>query len=437
MEPVELLEKVRRRDFSVGVVGLGRVGLPLALAYAVRGIRTYGVDLDEARLAAIRNGEMPFQEIDGQEAMLQIKDSDILQVAANYDILHAADAIFITVGTMLNNEMRPDYQYLERALANLAGILHPVQLVMLRSTVAPGTLSKRVAPFMARHLQLRPGEDILLASAPERIAAGFALRELPGLPEVVGGINDVSTEVASEVLKTLNPDKKVFKTSPEGAELSKLFTNVYRYVTFALANEFALLGEVHGVDAHQIIQFANQDYPRGGIPRPGPCGGPCLAKDGYFLVEDLTFPDFILTAWKLNEGVPAHVVRRLKHRLQQHGQPLVGARVCVLGLGFKAESDDTRQSPAVRIIDLLRAEGADVVVSDPFHESADIATGVEGAAAIVLATNHAAFRDVPAMAQVKNANPRPVLVDCWGDWDTEQTRAAGFELIVFGKGEEE
>ena len=308
---------------------------------------------------------------------------------------------------------------------------------MLRSTVAPGTLSKRVAPFIARHLQLTPGRDILLASTPERIAAGFALQELPGLPEVVGGIDEVSTETAAEVLKALNPDKKVFKTSPEGAELSKLFTNVYRYVTFALANEFALLGEVHGVDAHQIIQFANQDYPRGGIPRPGPCGGPCLAKDGYFLVEDLTFPDFILTAWKLNEGVPAHVVRRLKERLHRRGATIVGSRVCVLGLGFKAESDDTRQSPAVRIIDLLRSEGADVVVSDPFHESADLASAVTGASAIVLATNHKAFRDVPFMPEVKNTNPAPILVDCWGEWDEEWARAAGLDMIVFGKGDEE
>jgi UDP-N-acetyl-D-mannosaminuronate dehydrogenase len=143
MEPVELLEKVRRRDFSVGVVGLGRVGLPLALAYAVRGIRTYGVDLDEARLAAIRNAEMPFQEIDGQEALVQLRNSDVLQVATDYEVLRNADAIFITVGTLLNNEMRPDYQFLEKALTKLGGILHPVQLLMLRSTVAREGYSPR------------------------------------------------------------------------------------------------------------------------------------------------------------------------------------------------------------------------------------------------------------------------------------------------------
>src|SRR2546428_7657663 len=206
MQPQDLLDKVRSRDFTLGVVGLGRVGLPLALAYAIRGIRTYGVDLDEARLAAIHNADMPFQEIDGQEALMQLRDSDVLQVATEYEILRNADAIFITVGTLLNNEMRPDYQYLEKALTKLAGVLHPIQLLMLRSTVAPGTLSKRVAPFIARHLQLTPGRDILLASTPERIAAGFALQELPGLPEVVGGIDEVSTETAAEVLKALNPD---------------------------------------------------------------------------------------------------------------------------------------------------------------------------------------------------------------------------------------
>ncbi len=435
MEPGELLEKVRRRDFRVGIVGLGRVGLPLALAYAARGVPVIGVDLDERRVADIERGVMPFNEDGADELLRELKGTDALRVSTDFKILRDADAIFVTVGTNLNNEFRPDYSQVRGALAGLAEALRPVQILMLRSTVSPGTLIKVVKPFLENDLNLTVGRDILLASTPERIAAGKALSELPILPEIVGGIDGLSSQVAAETLRVLGPEKKVFITSSTGAELTKLFNNVYRYVTFALANEFALMAEVYGVDAHQVIGFANQDYKRGGIPMPGPCGGPCLAKDGYFLVEDLTFPDFILTAWKLNEGIPAHMVRRLKRRLDERSQSLVGARVAVLGMGFKAEIDDTRQSPAIRMAELLEREGALVTVTDPYHDTPDLASAVQDADVVLLATNHAAFRDLSFLDQLKASDPPPLLVDCWGMWDEEQVRAAHLELIVFGKGD--
>ena len=292
---------------------------------------------------------------------------------------------------------------------------------------------KVVKPFMERMLNVKVGQDILLASTPERIASGIALQELPMLPEVAGGIDEISTQVAAEILKCLNPDKIVSTTTSTSAELAKLFTNVYRYVTFALANEFALLAEVHGQDAHEIIRMANANYPRGGIPLPGPCGGPCLTKDGYFLVEDLIFPDFILTAWKLNEGVPAHMVRRLKLSLEKRGCVLAQAKVVVLGLGFKAESDDLRMSPAVRTTELLKAEGATVIVCDPYFETPDVKSVLNDADAIILATNHAAYLGLDLEEIAKLERP-PILVDCWGVWDEERARATGVELITFGKG---
>ena len=435
MEPSELLDKVRRRDFSVGIVGLGRVGLPLALAYASRGVPVIGVDLDKRRLADIERGVMPFKEDGAEELLQQLKGTDRLRVSDDFGSLRAADAIFVTVGTSLNTEFRPDYSQVQGALSALAGVLRPVQILMMRSTVSPGTLTKTVKPFMENDLKLRVGKDILLASTPERIAAGKALVELPTLPEIVGGIDDLSSEVAAETLRALGPDKVVHITSSTGAELTKLFNNVYRYVTFALANEFALMAEVYEVDAQQIIGIANQDYKRGGIPLPGPCGGPCLAKDGYFLVEDLTFPDFILTAWKLNEGIPAHMVRRVKRRLEERSQSLVGAKVAVLGMGFKAEIDDTRQSPAIRMAELLEREGALVTVTDPYHDTPDLASAVRDADVVLLATNHAAFRDLSFLDQLKTSDPPPLLVDCWGMWDEEQVRAANLELMVFGKGD--
>jgi len=433
VQPIDLLDKVRRRDFTLGVMGLGRVGLPLALAFASRGIRTIGLDVDESRLADIRWGKMPFREVGADEVLQELKGNDNFRVTNSYSDLRDADAIFITVGTVLNSEFRPDYSQLNAALTGLAGALHPVQIIMLRSTVAPGTLLKVVKPFMERMLNVKVGQDILLASTPERIASGIALQELPMLPEVAGGIDEISTQVAAEILKCLNPDKIVSTTTSTSAELAKLFTNVYRYVTFALANEFALLAEVHGQDAHEIIRMANANYPRGGIPLPGPCGGPCLTKDGYFLVEDLIFPDFILTAWKLNEGVPAHMVRRLKLSLEKRGCVLAQAKVVVLGLGFKAESDDLRMSPAVRTTELLKAEGATVIVCDPYFETPDVKSVLNDADAIILATNHAAYLGLDLEEIAKLERP-PILVDCWGVWDEERARATGVELITFGKG---
>lgn len=428
---------MRRRDFTLGVIGLGRVGLPLALSFASRGIRTIGVDVDQGRLANIHNGIMPFRELGAEEVLAGLKGSDTFRVSDDFADLREADAIFITVGTVLNSEFRPDYSQLNGALQGLvqARALRPVQILMLRSTVAPGTLIKVVKPYLETSLNLRVGQDVLLASTPERISSGIALQELPTLPEVAGGADELSSQVAAEVLKSLNPDKLVSITTSTSADLSKLFTNVYRYVTFALANEFALLAEVHGQDAHEIIRMANAEYPRGGIPLPGPCGGPCLTKDGYFLVEDLIFPDFILTAWKLNEGVPAHMVRRLKQSLEHRSRTLAGAKICVLGLGFKAESDDTRMSPAVRLIEILKGEAASVVVCDPYFESPDVRSAVVDADAVVLATNHKAFRELDFLDILKRSDPPPILVDCWGVWDEEQARAANIELITFGKGD--
>lgn len=435
VEPIDLLEKVRRRDFTLGVVGLGRVGLPLALAFASRGIRTIGVDVDAARLADIRRGTMPFRELGAEEVLQALKGTDMLRVTDDYADLREADAIFISVGTVLNSEFRPDYSQLHSALNALAVALRPVQILMLRSTLAPGTVMKVVKPYLENTLNLQVGKDVLLASTPERIASGIALKELPTLPEIAGGADEFSSQVAVEVLKCLNPDKTVSMTTSTSSELAKLFTNVYRYVTFALANEFALLAEVHGQDAHEIIRMANLDYPRGGIPLPGPCGGPCLTKDGYFLVEDLIFPDFILTAWKLNEGVPAHMVRRLKQSMAQDSRTLLGSKVCVLGLGFKAESDDTRMSPAVRMIEILKAEGASVTVCDPYYDSPDLNSAVKDSDVVVLATNHAAFLGLDFLKALGHSQPPPILVDCWGAWDEEQVKAAGVQLITFGRGD--
>ncbi|MEX2158745.1 MAG: nucleotide sugar dehydrogenase [Dehalococcoidia bacterium] len=429
--PEQLLEKVRARDFQVGIIGLGRVGLPLGIAFARSGIRVIGVDRDERLLASVRSGQMPFYEDGGEAALPEVIASGKLHATERDEDLRDADVIFITVATGLNSEQRVDYGQLHSALDRICPQLRPVQVIVLRSTVSPGTLQKIVKPYIESHTELEVGRDVLLASAPERISAGRAIAELETLPEIIGGYDQMATDVTSEVMRTLNPDKVMHQTDPVSAELAKLFTNVYRYVSFAVANEFALLAEHHGRDAHEIIGMINAGYPRGGIPLPGPCGGPCLAKDGYLLVEELSFPDFILTAWKLNEGVPSYMIGRLKDAFAANGKKLEGSKVGVLGMAFKADIDDVRHSPAMRMIEILKREGADVVVHDPYHDTPGLDATVENADAVVLATNHTAFLGLKTAMLREQTKPDCIFVDCWGIWDGADP---GANVLTFGKG---
>jgi UDP-N-acetyl-D-mannosaminuronic acid dehydrogenase len=252
----------------------------------------------------------------------------------------------------------------------------------------------------------------------------------------VGGKDPESTEAAAALFRSLNPNKKLHLTDPTSAELAKLFTNVYRYVNFALANEFAILAEYYRVDAHRIIGMVNEGYPRANIPRPGPAGGPCLSKDGYFLVEELTLPDFVLLAWKLNDTMPAHVVRRLARRLAQHGLELAGTPVAVLGQTFKRDSDDIRQSPAMRAIDILRREGAEVRAHDPFIPGPPLHEVLTGARAFILATNHSAYDSLSPEDLVTSMEAPRVGLDCWGVLDREVFLGSGIDLATLGVGEE-
>lgn len=426
----ELLERVSNGEFKVGIIGLGRVGLPLGIAFARKGIGVIGIDRNEELLAKIQDGVMPFHENGGDYALKDALSCGKLSASANYEALKDADIIFITVATGLNNEQRVDYSQLQAALEEIAAYLRPVQVLVLRSTVSPGTLEKVVKPFLREHTDLEVGKDVLLASAPERIAAGRALEELETLPEIVGGLDDVTSEIVAQAMRTLNPQKMVHKTDPVSAELAKLYTNVYRYVRFAVSNEFALLAELYERDAHEIIGMINGDYPRGGIPLPGPCGGPCLAKDGYLLVEELSFPDFILMAWKLNEAVPAHMVSRLKDELSAAGRKLEGAKVAVLGMAFKADIDDVRQSPAMRISELLVREGAIVASHDPFLDTPSLDTVVTDADVVVLATNHTAFRQLKVSELRTKTKPDCIFVDCWAQWIQAEPDE---DIVTFGR----
>jgi UDP-N-acetyl-D-mannosaminuronic acid dehydrogenase len=432
---VSLEARFERREGTVAVVGLGRVGLPLAIAFARAGLQVRGLEADEGRRTAVELGKMPFLEPDTDQALGDVVRAGRLSASEDpSEVIPSADAIVLSVGTPLASDLRPDYGQLRSALERLTPYLRPGQLLVQRSTVSPGTLQKIVRPFLAERIpDVAP--ELLLAACPERIAEGKAMRELESLPEIVGGIDDRSSAAAAALFRVLGPDKTIHVTDPTSAELAKLFTNVYRYVNFALANEFAMLAENYGADAHRVIGMVNDRYPRADVPRPGPAGGPCLSKDGYFLVEELSLPDFVLMAWKLNDSAPAYVIRRLQERLAEHGMTISGTPVAVLGRAFKRDSDDERQSPAARIIELLEREGAEVRAHDPFLPGPTLEEAVDGARALVLATNHSYYDDLdPSQIASLMAEPR-VGIDCWGVLDRPAFASAGIGVSAFGVGE--
>jgi UDP-N-acetyl-D-mannosaminuronic acid dehydrogenase len=432
---MKLAERIRAGEATVVVVGLGRAGLPLALALAASGLRVMGLDSDEERRRAVQAGSIPFDEPDARALLEEVSRSGAFTAHTRTDeVVPSADVIVFCVGTPLGADLRPDFGQLRSALETFAPYLRPGQLLIQRSTVSPGTLQKVVATYLHQRIpDVAPG--LLLAACPERIAEGKAVKELAELPEIVGGIDEASTEAAAALFRRLGPHKRIHLTDSTSAELGKLFTNVYRYVNFALANEFALLGEHYGVDTHRIIDLVNADYPRANIPRPGPAGGPCLSKDGYFLVEELTMPDFVLMAWKLNDSAPAHLIRRLSARLAAHGGGLAKTPVAVLGQTFKRDSDDLRQSPAVRMKEILSREAAEVRVHDPHLNGPTLEESLGGARAFVLATNHSYYETLKPQEVAELMEEPRVGIDAWGVLDRDAFADAGVDVGAFGVGD--
>lgn len=429
------IDSIASKDFTMAVVGIGRVGLPLALSFADRGVNVIGVDRNPEHVDKVNDGILPFLE-HGAEPLLK-ETLDLGTFKATTDSRTAvsqANVVVLTVGTPLDTSLRADTSQLVSALHEIGPGLQPGTLVITRSTISPGTTERVVVPTLAELSGLKAGEDLFIAFCPERIAEGKAVEELRELPEIIGGINDQSTEMAAAVFGLLSPDKIIHRTDPLSAELAKLFTNVYRYVNFALANEYALIAEHYERDAHHIIRILREGYDRAPVPLPGPAGGPCLSKDGYFLIEELTFPDFVLTAWKLNDSVPAHLVQRLRQAIKATGMGLENTKIAVLGKAFKADIDDDRLSPAVRVIELLERLGADVAVHDPYLSDLQLDDALEGAHGVILATNHSMYYKLDLARVAQLVHPECVIVDGWGVFDHDRAEELGLELNTFGRG---
>ena len=350
---------------TVGVIGLGYVGLPLAVAFAQEGCEVVAVDVDARKVAAIEAGESYIEDVPSE--LLREMGSRI-HASTRYSRLAKADAVLVCVPTPLTPNREPDLGPLIDSTRALADVLQAGQLVVLESTTYPGTTRERVLPLLEES-GLAAGRDFHLAFSPERVDPGRTDYTLRNTPKVVGGLTAACAQRAQE-LYGLICDHLVPVSTPEAAELTKLLENIFRSVNIALVNELAMLTDRMGIDIWEVVEAAaTKPY---GFMRfePGPgMGGHCLPVDPFYLSwrarEFDMSTEFIELAGKVNQQMPYHCAAKVQRTLNQAGLPLKGSRVAVLGVSYKPGVGDIRESPALKIISLLRAQGAEVSYHDP------------------------------------------------------------------------
>jgi UDP-N-acetyl-D-mannosaminuronic acid dehydrogenase len=378
-------------DLEIGplavVGGCGHVGLPLALAFAAKGHAVDLIDASPERVALVNSGRMPFHEDDAEPLLAESIQSGRIKATTDAAVLEDASAVIVTIGTPVDEYLDPAVGEFDRALLRLLEKLHPGQLLILRSTVFPGMTDR-----LARQFEQQGREDVDLAYCPERIVQGKSLAELKQLPQLVAGVTPRAAERAAALFRIICP--KVLFLRPIEAELAKLFCNAWRYINFAIANQFYVMAQHFEADFHAIYHALREDYPRmQSLARPGFAAGPCLLKDTMQLGA-FNHGSFVLgqAAMMINEGLPYLVVQDIKR-----AYPLSDMTVGVLGMAFKPESDDTRSSLSYKLRKILLLECKQVLCSDPFVADPDLvplAEVLDRADLLLIGTPHACYRDL-------------------------------------------
>lgn len=385
------------RDVVV-VGGCGHVGLPLAIVLAREGLHVAVYDLNAASVDAVNSGVMPFAERGAQDVLREVVEAGRLMATTDLSVVGTARNVIVVIGTPVDEHLNPDPSSLPKALAACNGHLRDGQLIVLRSTVFPG-----VTALVEKQLE-RLGLNIDVAFCPERILEGHAMEELYSLPQIIGTRTESAKKRATELFSTLVD--KIVHVSPEEAELSKLMTNVWRYIKFATINQFYMIANDRGLDFERIRQAITQDYERAAdMPRAGFAAGPCLFKDTMQLGA-FNNNNFALghAAMLVNEGLPLHVVSRLESRFD-----LSTKTVGILGMSFKAGSDDTRESLSYKLKRILRFKAKEVLTTDPHvtndPDLVDLDEVMRRADILIVATPHAEYRDL---------KPQQPVADVWG-----------------------
>ena len=392
---------------DVGIIGGGgHVGLPLALAFADRGLRTVIYDINRETVALIRRGTMPFREEGADEVLARVLARGTLAVEDRPDLLRECRFLVLIVGTPVDEHLNPNFTAIHRAVEGAADALRDGQILILRSTVFPG---------ISRHLQqqLRDrGLDVRVAVCPERVAQGYSLVEFREIPQILSAFDPETLADVRWLFGHLADE--FIELEPMEAELAKLMTNNWRYIQFAITNQFYMIADMNGLDFSRILHACRHNYPRMvGMPGPGLAAGPCLVKDTMQLAA-FSQNNFILghTAMLINEGLPNYLVQKAKRQID-----LAPRTAGILGMAFKAESDDARDSLSYKLRKLLALEARAVLCTDPYVRDPSLVpldTVLAEADVVFVGVPHRAYRDLRLPGG-------KVVIDVW-DCLAEETR---------------
>lgn len=363
------IDRIRAKEITVGIVGLGYVGFPLSLVFAEAGVKVIGFDIDESKIQAIAQGKSYIRHIN-HGRLQKIRQQNLFTATTDYSNIAKCDAIIICVPTPLDHHLEPDLRFIVETSESIAPYLQPHTLVSLESTTWPGTTEEVVQPILESKANVKLGQDLYLCFSPEREDPGNKTFGTKNIPKLVGGANQLSLEL-SVALYGLAIDQVVALSSTRVAESAKLFENIFRSVNIALVNELKIICEPMGIDVWEVIHAAGTK-PFGFMPFwPGPgLGGHCIPIDPFYLTwkakEYGVRTRFIELAGEINRAMPTYVVSKIQDCLNFYGKPVKGSRILILGLAYKSDIDDMRESPSLELIKLLEIKGASVDYHDPY-----------------------------------------------------------------------
>lgn len=365
----EILKKIADKTAVVGIVGLGYVGLPLATEFAKSGYKTIGFDVQDKKVNAVNAGNNYIGDI-VDATFKKVVEEGSLSATSDFSFIKDVDAVAICVPTPLDKYQQPDISYVKGSTESVAKYLHPGMAVILESTTYPGTTEELLKPILEAN-GLKCGEDFFLAFSPERVDPGNKQYKTKNTPKVIGGVGKDSTEVAASLYRNVLEGGVYEVSSPAVAEMEKLLENTYRNINIGLANEMAIICNRMGINVWEVIDAA-KTKPYGFqafYPGPG-LGGHCIPLDPFYLTWKAREYDYhtrlIETSGEINTGMPEYVVDRAMKVLNKNKTAMNGAKVLVLGVAYKSDIDDYRESPALNVIDLLVKEGADTSYYDPY-----------------------------------------------------------------------
>lgn len=420
---------------NVCVIGLGRIGLPLALILARAGHIVIGVDVDSRTLRKIRNNCLDWPHAEVEKTLIENFLNKSFFVTDNlHEALCKSDVVFIAIGTSIGLDGAPDLSNLFALFGDICSDSNNVKgkLFVIKSTLPVGA-SRKIAIFIEKKTSLRCSEDFFLAFCPERVLGDKAIKEMEYLPKIIGGMDKIASERTARIYKSIG-GKIIIVDKPEIAELVKLVDNAYRQTMFAFANDLALLAEKYGINAYELVKVANDGYPRNNIPFPSAgVSGYCLTKDPLYLetaFKDVSskrgFPSVWYCARKTNDYMPKHVVEILQNILLNLGKDLKNANILVCGITYKENTDDIRYSHGLAIAAKLKEKGANVFIWDPlvkereginFHVVTDPEEVVKKLDALIFTVKHNDFVQLAkndAILLMLRKMRIPILIDGWG-----------------------